>query len=304
MLTLVVVVVVILFLLAALVVGAQQHQHPLFREYIGAEGNNVKFSDVPINDSIEFHFILSFAIDYTTTASPTNGVFKPFWDTHNLDSSHVSSIKSLHPNLKVAMSLGGDTVGDDNHPVFFKPTSVNSWLTNAIRTITQMVRDYNLDGIDIDYEHFGSDADPDTFAECIGRLLLSLKSQGIIKFASIAPFDDDDVQRHYKALWNKYGHLIDYVNFQFYSFDQGTNIGKFLEFYDEQSSNYRGGKVLVSFATDNSGGLKPDGGFFKACSELKRKNKLQGIFIWSADDSKKLKFRPEIQSQSFLLAPK
>ncbi|CAN1141179.1 Chitinase 1 [Linum perenne] len=264
-------VVVILFLLAALIVGAQQQQHLLFREYIGAEGNNVKFSDVPINDSLEFHFILSFAIDYTTTASPTNGVFKPFWDTHNLDSSHVSSIKSLHPNLKVAMSLGGDTVGDDNHPVFFKPTS--------------MVKDYNLDGIDIDYEHFGSDADPDTFAECIGRLLLSLKSQGIIKFASIAPFDDDDVQRHYKALWNKYGHLIDY-------------------FYDEQSSNYRGGKVLVSFATDNSGGLKPDGGFFKACSELKRKNKLQGIFIWSADDSKKLKFRPEIQSQSFLLAPK
>ncbi|CAN1226969.1 Chitinase 2 [Linum grandiflorum] len=160
--------------------GAQQ----LFREYIGAEGNNVKFSDVPIiNDALEFHFILSFAVDYTTSGSPTNGVFQPFWDTANLDPSHVSSIKSRHPNLKVAVSLGGDTVVDDKHFVFFKPTSLDSWL--------------GLDGIDIDYEHFGSDVDTDTFAECIGRLLQSLKSQNVIKFASIAPFDDDNVQRYW-----------------------------------------------------------------------------------------------------------
>ncbi|CAN1226965.1 Chitinase 1 [Linum grandiflorum] len=243
--------------------GAQQ----LFREYIGAEGNNVKFSDVPIiNDALEFHFILSFAVDYTTSGSPTNGVFQPFWDTANLDPSHVSSIKSRHPNLKVAVSLGGDTVVDGN----------------AIRTVTKIVEDYNLDGIDIDYEHFGSDVDTDTFAECIGRLLQSLKSQNVIKFASIAPFDDDNVQRYW--------------------INNRTDVGKFLKFYDEQSSNYKGGKVLVSFATDDSGGLKPEGGFFKACSELKRKNKLHGIFIWSADDSKKLKFKPEIQSQNFLLS--
>ncbi|CAN1226971.1 Chitinase 2 [Linum grandiflorum] len=174
--------------------GAQQ----LFREYIGAEGNNVKFSDVPIiNDALEFHFILSFAVDYTTSGSPTNGVFQPFWDTANLDPSHVSSIKSRHPNLKVAVSLGGDTVVDDKHFVFFKPTSLDSWLGNAIRTVTKIVEDYNLDGIDIDYEHFGSDVDTDTFAECIGRLLQSLKSQNVIKFASIAPFDDDNVQRYW-----------------------------------------------------------------------------------------------------------
>ena len=30
----------------------------LFREYIGAQFNNVKFSDVPINTDVEFHFIL------------------------------------------------------------------------------------------------------------------------------------------------------------------------------------------------------------------------------------------------------
>jgi len=43
----------------------------LFREYIGAKFNNVKFTDVPINQNVEFHFILSFAIDYDTSGSPS-----------------------------------------------------------------------------------------------------------------------------------------------------------------------------------------------------------------------------------------
>ncbi|KAK8971400.1 hypothetical protein KSP40_PGU005389 [Platanthera guangdongensis] len=41
----------------------------LFRSYIGAEFEDVKFSDVPINPSVEFHFILSFAIDYNADDS-------------------------------------------------------------------------------------------------------------------------------------------------------------------------------------------------------------------------------------------
>ena len=35
----------------------------LFREYIGAEGNNIKFSDVPINPNVEFHYILAKSIE-------------------------------------------------------------------------------------------------------------------------------------------------------------------------------------------------------------------------------------------------
>ncbi|CAN0870377.1 Chitinase 2 [Linum grandiflorum] len=199
------------------------------------------------------------------------------------------------------MSIGGDTVGD-NHHVFFKPKTVDSWLHNAIRSIMEIVSTYNLDGIDIDYEHFEPGADTGIFVECIGRLLYHLKSKRIIKFASIAPFDDDDVQRHYMALWNKYGHLIDYVNFQFYAYDKGTDVQDFVKYFHEQSNNYPGGKVLASFGTDNSGGLRPDGGFFEACGELRRENMFHGIFVWSADDSKKLGFRPEIDSQNFLLA--
>ncbi|RZC83862.1 hypothetical protein C5167_046647 [Papaver somniferum] len=278
--------------------SAQAAPNEVFREYIGAEFNNVKFTDVPIHPDVEFHFILSFAIDYTTSssASPTNGNFNVFWDSDNLSPSQVSSIKNTHSNVRVAVSLGGDSVGDGS--AYFNPSSVESWVHNAVSSLTGIINKYNLDGIDIDYEHFSSD--PDTFAECIGQLLTTLKGNGIISFASIAPFDDDQVQSHYQALWSKYGHLLDYVNFQFYAYDQGTSVSQFLDYFQTQTSNYNGGKILPSFGTDGSGGLSPENGFFTACSKLRSQEKLHGIFIWSADDSKKNGFRYEKRSQAML----
>lgn len=270
----------------------------LFREYIGAEGVGVTFSDVPIDSRVEFHFILSFAIDYTTSShpSPTNGNFNVFWDTENLTPSHVSAIKASHPNAKVALSLGGDTVAGKY--VNFSSTSINSWVRNAIDSIVQITKIYKLDGIDIDYEHFQTD--PNTFAECIGRLLFYLKQNNVVSFTSIAPYEDDSVQPYYLALWRKYGHLIDYVNFQFYAYEKGTTITQFMKHFEIQSSNYKGGKILVSFGTDQSGGLSPENGFFEACARLRSQGKLHGIFIWSADDSKKAHFRYEKRAQSFL----
>ncbi|CAJ1979388.1 unnamed protein product [Sphenostylis stenocarpa] len=273
----------------------------LFREYIGAEFNNVKFSDVPVNPSVEFHFILSFAIDYDTSSSPspTNGNFNIFWDTNNLNPTQVSAIKTKNSNVKVALSLGGDSVGGGS--AFFNPSSIDSWVSNAVSSLTTIIKDYNLDGIDIDYEHFQTD--PETFSECVGRLIKTLKSNGVIKFASIAPFDDDQVQSHYLALWKSYGSLIDYVNFQFYAYDKGTSVAQFIDYFNTQSSNYDGGKVLVSFSTDGSGGLAPNDGFFAACHTLKSQQKLHGIFVWSADDSMGNGFRYEKQSQALLALP-
>ncbi|KAG6432879.1 hypothetical protein SASPL_104469 [Salvia splendens] len=201
----------------------------LFREYLGAEFKQVTFSDVPINSGVEFHYILSFAIDYMTASSspsPANCKFNVFWDTDNLSPGAVAAIKAKHPIVKI-------------------------------------IQEYNLDGTNVDYEHFKTE--PDTFARCVGQLITALKRNGVVSFASIAPFDDEEVQRHYMALWKGYGDLIDYVNFQFYAYDEGTTVAQFLRYFDEQSGNYGGGKVLPSFI---SGGLGPDGGFFTACSKL------------------------------------
>ncbi|XP_028779631.1 chitinase 2-like [Neltuma alba] len=291
-----------LFLFFLLGGSAQKSPSRIFGEYIGAEFKNVKFSDVPINPNVQFHFILSFTIDYDSSASPspTNGIFNVFWDSGNLSPSQVSSIKSQHSNVKVAVSLGGDSVR--NKPVNFSPSSIDSWVSNAVSSLTAIIKQYNLDGIDIDYEHFNSD--PNTFSECIGRLIKTLKSNGVIKFASIAPYDDPQVQSHYKALWNKYGNLIDYVNFQFYAYDKGTSVSQFMGYFNTQSRNYNGGKVLVSFITDGSDkGLSPEGGFFNASQKLKRENKLYGIFVYSADDSKANGFRYEKQAQALLASP-
>lgn len=270
----------------------------LFREYIGANFKNVRFSDVPINPGVEFHFILAFAIDYTslTSPSPTNGIFNIFWDDNNLSPSRVHSIKRNHGNVKVALSLGGDSVGSSH--AYFNPSSIDSWVKNAVTSLTKIIKQYDLDGIDIDYEHFKTD--PYTFTECMGRLVTTLKGNGVISFASIAPYDDAPVQRQYLALWKKYGHIIDYVNFQFYAYDKGTSISQFLSYFETQISNYGEGKVLVSFISDGSGGLSPAGGFFTACSSLKSQGKLNGIFVWCADNSKRYGFRYERRSQALL----
>jgi hypothetical protein len=80
-------------------------------------------------------------------------------------------------------------------------------------------------------------------------------------------------------------------------------VAQFLNYFNTQSSNYNGGKVLVSFISDGSGGLSPANGFFTACSKLKSQNQLHGIFVWSADDSKAGGFRYEKQSQALLAIP-
>ncbi|KAM0044783.1 putative chitinase [Helianthus debilis subsp. tardiflorus] len=273
-------------------------QATVFSEYIGANFANVRFSDVPINPNIQFHFILSFAIDFTSGPSPkpTNGKFNVFWDAENLSPSQVLSIKRQHPNVKVALSIGGDSVNDK--AVNFTAFSIDSWVSNAVSSLTSVIKQYHLDGIDIDYEHFH--ATPNIFAECIGRLVKSLKQNRVISFASIAPYDDGDVQRHYMALWRSYARVFDYVNFQFYAYDRGTTVGQFLSHFNAQLSNYQGGKVLVSFSTDSSGGLKPENGFFTACERLRSQRKLNGIFVWSADNSKANGFRHEREAQALL----
>ncbi|CAN6288209.1 unnamed protein product [Urochloa humidicola] len=271
----------------------------LFREYIGAIFNGVQFSDVPINPNVQFDFILAFVIDYTTTTqppSPTNGQFNIFWQNSVLTPSAVASIKQSNPNVRVAVSLGGATVGGS--PVIFTITSVDSWVQNAVSSLTTIIQDNNLDGIDIDYEQF--QADPATFAECIGRLVTTLKNNGVIKFASIAPFDNSDVQSHYQALWASYGSVIDYINFQFYAYDASTTADQYVNHFNDQIANYAGANILASFSTEP---MRPSATIdtaLSACQTLQSQGNLYGIFIWVADYSKSQGFKYETQAQALL----
>ncbi|KAJ1275141.1 hypothetical protein BS78_05G113800 [Paspalum vaginatum] len=278
----------------------------LFREYIGAQLNGVQFTDVPINSMLAFHFILAFAIDYTPvsqqpTPAPTNGVFSPFWDTGNLSPAAVAAIKAAHPNVAVMSGLGGDSV-QDVVKAFFAPTSVDSWVANAVSSLTGIINTYGLDGVDVDYEHFADGVDVDTFVECIGQLLTQLKASMPNIATSIAPFEDPVIQEYYQALWRKYSGVIDYVNFQFYAYGANTDVPLYVEFYDNQTANYPGATVLASFKTGNVTGLiSPDLGI-SAAQELQQQNKLPGLFIWSADSSKNSSygFKYETEAQQII----
>lgn len=278
----------------------------LFREYIGAQFTGVRFSDVPVNPGLSFHFILAFAIDYfmatqSSKPAPANGVFAPYWDTANLSPAAVAAAKAAHPNLSVILALGGDTVQNTGVNATFAPTSsVDAWVRNAADSVSGLIDAYGLDGVDVDYEHFA--AGVDTFVECIGRLLTELKARHPNIATSIAPFEHPVVQRYYQPLWRRYAGVIDYVNFQFYGYGANTDVATYVMFYDEQAANYPGSKLLASFKTGNvTGLLSPEQGIAGA-KELQRQGKLPGLFIWSADSSKvsSYGFEYEIKAQEII----
>ena len=65
------------------------------------------------------------------------------------------------------------------------------------------------------------------------------------------------------VLWRKYGHVIDYVNFQFYAYNLIKSVDWFLELFGEQQAIYNVGQLLANFSTDHeaAGGLTPVTGF-------------------------------------------
>jgi Glycosyl hydrolases family 18 len=123
----------------------------LFAQYIGADFVSATFSDVPITPGVEVHFILAFAIDYTNTAnpSPTNGHFNVLWQSDKLTPSAVASFKKLHKNVKFALSVGGDSLSNQKF-AFFSPISIDTWVDNAVSSLSKIIRQYHIDGIDID----------------------------------------------------------------------------------------------------------------------------------------------------------
>ncbi|KAI5072305.1 hypothetical protein GOP47_0012411 [Adiantum capillus-veneris] len=281
---------------AAAPAPSSQFNGKTFREYIGALYNGVHFTDVPIRNDVTFHFILAFAIDYASASAPTNGGFKIYWQNAVLTPDTVKAIKAQHQNVKVMVSLGGDTISDQF--VQFKATSVDSWVTNAVSSLTSLINEYHLDGIDIDFEHFDG-VSTQTFVSCIGQLITQLKAKGVISVASIAPFDG--VESQYTALWGQYSSVIDLVNFQFYSYGGSVSASQYVSLYNTAAAKYGGGaKVLVSFST---GGVGPaPSTVLSACQQLKASGKLPGIFIFSADGSyaSSTKFQYEEQAQALL----
>ncbi|KAL2532708.1 Glycoside hydrolase 18 domain-containing protein [Abeliophyllum distichum] len=180
-------------------------------EYIGATGAAVNFTSVPISEGIDFHFILSFAIDADSSGNPQNGTFSPYWAS-TLTPNAVKSIKSTHSNVKVLASLSGWSLGQKVLS-WYNPHDQNLWISKAFSSLKSLIETYGLDGIDIDYERFPKHNG--SFAFCIGEVITLLKNHSVISVATIAPFYSTVIP--YIELYTRYGDFIDYVNYQFYT---------------------------------------------------------------------------------------
>ncbi|XP_022971630.1 chitinase 1-like [Cucurbita maxima] len=262
-------------------------------EYIGATGIPITFDSVPIFDDIDFHFILSFAIDADPSGNPQNGKFSNYWEP-SLTPESVAAIKAEHPNVKALASLSGWSLGDTVLR-WQNPRNPNLWITNAFSTLKALIIKYHLDGIDIDYENFPKHGS--NFAFCIGELITLLKNQSVISVATIAPYYSTVTP--YLELFHGYGEVIDYVNYQFYT-DKVRTAKAYLKRFEVRAKEFGGGKLLPSYEV-NGRGIQGDA-FFEALNLLDENGfDINGVMIFSADASLSNGFHFETRSQQFLL---
>ncbi|XP_006662357.1 chitinase 1-like [Oryza brachyantha] len=209
----------------------------------------------------------------------------------------MADVKLQHPNAQVVLGVGGATVGGVD--TYFSPADEDSWVSNAVDSLSGIIDTYQLDGIDIDYEQFNGDEA--LFARCIGRLLTELKARYPALVTSIAPYKD--TEGYYQALWSSYQEVIDYVNYQFYANPASTRVEQYMEEYGRVAGSvFAGGSVLASINTSNPADVVTVDAYtaLQACAQLA--GNLTGIFVWSADSSyyNNLDFWYEGQAQQIL----
>ncbi|KAJ7945252.1 chitinase 2-like [Quillaja saponaria] len=218
-------------------------------EYIGATGIPITLSSMPIEDEIDFHFLLSFAIDSDSSGNMIqNGKFSPYW-ANTLTPNSVQAIKSHHPNVKVLASLAGWSLRQKVIS-WYEPINPNLWISNAFTSLKSLANVYHLDGIDIDYENFPKRNSTTNFAYCIGELITLLKNQSVISIATIAPYHL--TAKPYIELFNGYKNVIDYVNHQFYT-DKVNTPEKFLEDFKLRAMQFDNTKLLPSYEVNGRG---------------------------------------------------
>lgn len=269
-------------------------------EYIGATGATgatVTLDPVPIQEGIDFHFILSFAIDADASGNAQNGNFSPYW-AQTLTPDSVASIKTRHSNVKVLASLTGWSL-DDKVVRWYDPADPHLWISNAFSSLKSLALTYHLDGIDIDYENFPKRHNATSFAFCIGQLITLLKNQSVISVATIAPYHLTVTP--YVELFGRYSNVIDYVNHQFYT-DKVVTPQSYLADFKLRALQFNKNKLLPSYEV-NGRGIQGDA-FFETLGLLEQNGfQINGVMIFSADASAAAanNYYYERKSQDFLL---
>ncbi|KAH7890400.1 glycoside hydrolase family 18 and carbohydrate-binding module family 5 protein [Phlebopus sp. FC_14] len=130
-------------------------------------------------------------------------------------------LKLSHRHLKVLLSVGGWTYGQDGHFSFITdPVRRATFVSSAVR----MIKDYGFDGIDIDFEYPTNNAQGQGFAD----LLTSLRSS----FDELASTNGDTVPYELMAAVP--------AGSQYYAFYQVPQMNKALSYWNLMSYDYAG----------------------------------------------------------------
>lgn len=101
----------------------------------------------------------------------------------------IAALKQKHPNLKVLVSLGGWTGCYTCSEVFSNPQS----RINFANSVAKVMKEYNVDGIDLDWEyptipgppdHPYSPEDKDNFTDLIVQIRKAIGPEGELSFAA------------------------------------------------------------------------------------------------------------------------
>jgi hypothetical protein len=190
------------------------------------------------------------------------GNFGPQWDTDHLSPGYIAEVKAANPAVDFAVSLAGA-----NSP-WNPPADPQSWVSNAVSSISGLMQTYGLSGVDIDYEFGpGGETDPidrDSFVQCMSQVIL----QGGPASWSIAPFT-----LTLETYLNLYDAVADSrkptINFQAYSMES-ENQQDYINIYtqiknDQRVTAHGGANVGFGIATDT---VQPVGMQYPAVTDL------------------------------------
>ncbi|XP_058759893.1 chitinase 2-like [Vicia villosa] len=264
----------------------------IFREYIGVKPSSTSLRDFPtdiINSNrFEFQFILGFASEEYNQDGKGNGNFKETWDVEYFGPDKVKEFKKNNPNVKVVISIGGRDV---ETPFF--PAEETVWNRQAVNSLKVLIGKYNnesgniIDGIDINYETIKTSND--LFVNCIGEVITKLKNDGNLNIdvVSIAPSEKNE--SHYRDLFYANSANINWVDYQFYNQKNIVSTVKdFVVIFDNLIKGYPPQKVLPGISTDPNDAKDNKISreiFIAGCIQLKKHSKLNGVFLWNANDS-------------------
>ncbi|CAM6099696.1 unnamed protein product [Calypogeia fissa] len=274
--------------------------HVLF-DYIGSNGVNITFDDIPVNTSTNITYVLglSFAIDMDNTGATQNGNFQMHLSP-SLTPAAAQSWRARYPNSRISIAIGGSVYYDakgGEHPVnWYDPADELQWLANAIKSLTSIVQAYGADGIDIDIERFPNGSA--SFVPLIGCLVTTLKESGVIQFASFAPgFDQLDL---YSQLYNAHPDDFDLLNYQFYG--EGLNTSaKYLARYKQVIAKLPANKIGPSTQVDLDPNTITGPEFYQTVEKIRDSYGIAGVVLWNADLSKqKDNFQTERNISGFL----